>query len=51
MFTCECGGIYIVVDVEEYSEDMSGFEKLEYERKCTVECSECGDIKKGQKYD
>ncbi len=51
MFKCSCGGVMIVKEIEQYPDGLSGTEKLEYERTCTVECHECKKILTGQKYD
>ncbi len=40
-----------VKEVERYPEGLTSIEKLNYERKCTVECSKCKTVKYDQKYD
>lgn len=51
MFKCDCGGVMLVKEIENYPVGLSASEKLEYERKCTVECIECSKTLSGQKYD
>lgn len=51
MFTCSCGGMFMVVEVKPYPAGLSGMEKLNYSRKCTVKCNKCGTAKKNQPYD
>lgn len=51
MFKCSCGGVMLVKEIEPYPINLSSSEKLEYERKCTVECPDCQTILEGQKYD
>lgn len=41
----------LVKEVEPYPEGLYAIEKLNYERKCTVECPECKRVKYNQKYD
>lgn len=33
--------VAFVIKVEEYSKGLSGMEKLNYTRKCTVKCNKC----------
>lgn len=51
MFYCSCGGLLVVKDIEKYSADLKPKDQLEFERKCEVECMDCGKIFKGLKYD
>jgi len=51
MFICSCGGVMLVKEIEDYPEKLSSAEKLEYERKCTVECQNCKAVKHQMKYD
>lgn len=51
MFLCDCGGVLLVKSVEEYPARVNSTEKLEYERKCTVECVDCRSVKENQRYD
>ncbi|MCP3776578.1 hypothetical protein NLX71_25365 [Paenibacillus sp. MZ04-78.2] len=51
MFKCSCGGALLVKEVEPYPLNLSSLEKLEYERKCKVECPDCNNVLEGQKYD
>lgn len=51
MFKCLCGGVMLVKEVERYPEGLTSKEKLEYERKCTVECPDCKTVMHDQKYD
>jgi len=40
--TCECGGIFLVIRVDENRSDR---------RLCDVECSSCGEVRYSQPYD
>lgn len=51
MFICDCGGIMLVVAVEEPPEHLSKEEKLVYNRVCDVECQKCGKMVYSQPYD
>jgi hypothetical protein len=51
MFTCSCGGVLLVKEVEQYPDNLSTKEKLEYQRTCIVECSVCSKVVVNQKYD
>lgn len=51
MFLCECGGVLLVKNVSKYPEGLSSDEKMEYMRKCTVECVDCKKIYEDKKYD
>lgn len=46
---CECGGILIVIQVEEYPKDKK--DKINYDRLCDVECVKCGKVLYNQPYD
>ena len=48
---CKCGGILLVVRVEEPPKDLSKQEKLIYNRVCDVECADCGNIYYSQPFD
>lgn len=47
MMNCECGGILLVIAVEEAPKQ----EKLVYNRACDVECQTCGMVCHSQPYD
>jgi hypothetical protein len=51
MFLCQCGGLFMVITIEEYPEGLTGNEKLNYSRMCTVKCSKCEKVKNNQPYD
>lgn len=51
MFMCSCGGVMLVKEIERYPKGLSSTEKLEYERKCSVECQDCKTELYDQKYD
>lgn len=51
MFKCLCGGVMLVKEVEGYPDGLTPKEKLEYERMCTVECTDCKTVMRDQKYD
>ena len=51
MFLCECGGILLVVGLEEPPEYLTTEEKLIYKRVCDVKCQKCGKVKYSQPYD
>jgi hypothetical protein len=46
---CECGGILLVIRVEEYPEDVK--DKINYSRVCDVQCVRCNKILYSQPYD
>ncbi|MBL5769081.1 hypothetical protein B5V88_10435 [Heyndrickxia sporothermodurans] len=48
---CNCGGVLLVISVEEPPEHLSEKEKLIYNRVCDVECQKCGKIYYSQPYD
>lgn len=48
---CKCGGILLVVSIEEPPKHLSSREKLLYDRVCDVECQKCGNIIYSQPYD
>ncbi|TFB21460.1 hypothetical protein E3U55_09115 [Filobacillus milosensis] len=48
---CNCGGILMVIRVEEPPKNLSEIEKLTYNRVCDVECANCGEIYYSQPYD
>lgn len=41
MFFCECGGLLVVIRVEQPPEELPKNEKLLYNRLCDVQCNEC----------
>lgn len=41
---CDCGGVLMVIAVEEPPENLSKQEKLVYNRVCDVECLKCGKV-------
>jgi len=51
MFICDCGGVMVVVAIEEPPEHMSVKKKLVYNRVCDVECQKCGKVVYSQPYD
>lgn len=51
MFLCTCGGVMFVKEIKPYPEGISAAEKLEYARKCTVECEDCKKVISDQEYD
>jgi hypothetical protein len=51
MVICDCGGIMLVVAIEEPPEHLSEKEKLVYNRVCDVECQKCGRVFYSQPYD
>jgi len=50
MFTCECGGVMLVVAIEETPDHLSEKKKLVYSRVCDVECQKCGRVLYSQPY-
>lgn len=48
---CDCGGILLVISIEEIPAELSDKEKLNYNRVCDVECQKCGRIYYSQPYD
>lgn len=48
---CECGGIFLVIRVEEPPDHLSKAERLVYDRVCDVQCSDCGKVMYSQPYD
>lgn len=48
---CKCGGILLVVAVEEPPVHLSKQEKLIYNRVCDVQCQKCEEIYYSQPYD
>jgi hypothetical protein len=48
---CECGGLLIVIGIENYPEEISGEEKLSYNRVCDVQCSICEKIYYSKPFD
>lgn len=51
MFVCECGGVFLVKEIHEYPLGLTALEQLNYQRKCTVKCVECGKTKEDQPFD
>lgn len=49
--TCECGGLLLVIAIEELPEDLSSEQKLNYKRVCDVQCQSCGKVYYSQPYD
>ena len=47
---CDCGGVLLVVSIEEPPAHLSK-EKLLYNRVCDVQCQTCGKIHYSQTYD
>jgi len=48
---CKCGGILLVIAVEEPPATLSKADKLLYNRVCDVQCQECETIYYSQAYD
>lgn len=48
---CECGGILLVIAIEEPPEYLSKKEKLVYNRVCDVQCQKCKKVYYSQPYD
>lgn len=48
---CECGGMLLVILVEEPPENLPKHKRLFYGRLCDVECQKCGKIVYSQPYD
>lgn len=48
---CKCGGILLVIAIEEYPKDLSLEQKVNYSRVCDVQCVECGNVYYSQPYD
>ncbi len=46
---CECGGIFNVIRVEEYPDNVN--DKINYDRLCDVQCLRCGKVLYSQAYD
>lgn len=51
VLVCKCGGILLVIAIEEPPAHLSKTEKLIYNRVCDVECQKCGEIYYSQPYD
>jgi hypothetical protein len=48
---CDCGGILLVIAVEELPKHLTDKEKIKYNRVCDVQCQKCGKILYSQPYD
>lgn len=48
---CDCGGVLVVIAIEEIPNNLSNKEKLTYNRVCDVECQSCRKIYYSQPYD
>lgn len=48
---CKCGGVLLVIAVEELPENLSPKQRLNYSRVCDVECQKCGKVYYSQPYD
>ncbi|PFM31010.1 hypothetical protein COJ43_28730 [Bacillus cereus] len=48
---CKCGGILLVIAIEEPPTHLSTTEKLLYNRVCDVQCQTCGETYYSQPYD
>lgn len=48
---CDCGGVFLVIGVEEYPEYLTTEQRLVYKRVCDVQCSSFGKILYSQPYD
>jgi hypothetical protein len=48
---CDCGGVLLVIAIEELPETLSNKEKIMYNRVCDVQCQKCGKILYSQPYD
>lgn len=51
MFLCDCGGVFLIKNIEKYPQNLNKKDQLEYQRKCEVECSDCGKKLENQPYD
>lgn len=51
MFTCSCGGVLLVNEIEKYPDALDSKGKIEYERKCSAKCADCGNVYDELKYD
>ncbi|MDF0728267.1 hypothetical protein PY093_16500 [Cytobacillus sp. S13-E01] len=51
MFICDCGGVMVVVAIEEPPDHLSEKKKLVYNRVCDVESQKCGKVVYSQAYD
>lgn len=48
---CDCGGVLLVISIEEPPAHLSKEKKLLYNRVCDVQCQTCGKIYYSQTYD
>lgn len=48
---CDCGGVLLVIAIEEIPENLPNKEKIKYNRVCDVQCQKCGKIHYSQPYD
>lgn len=48
---CKCGGVLLVIAVEEYPKKLSPKQKLDYNRVCDVQCQDCKTVYYSQAYD
>jgi len=51
LFFCNCGGLLLVKEIEEYPETFNATEKLDFYRKCNAVCSKCGEEFKDLMFD
>lgn len=51
MLFCDCGGLLVVIRIEQPPEELPKHEKLLYNRLCDVQCAECKKIIYSQPYD
>lgn len=51
MFMCVCGGVLLVKEISKYPSNLTSSEQLEHNRRCTVECADCGKVIENQPYD
>lgn len=48
---CKCGGVLLVIAVEELPKSLSPKQMLNYNRVCDVQCQDCGKVYYSQPYD
>lgn len=51
MLTCKCGGVLLVIRIEEPPNHLTKQEKLVYNRVCDVQCTKCEMTYYSQPYD
>ncbi|ADU28488.1 hypothetical protein [Evansella cellulosilytica] len=48
---CDCGGVLVVIAIEDIPKHLSSKEKIMYNRVCDVQCQKCDKIQYSQPYD